>query len=218
MVEYLLCHTYPDPWPWLINHACKPRLLGYRGTQRWTKARPLTIALSLTLSLSIYIYIYMYVCIYIYIYYVLIDIYIYIYLYMHIYIYIYIYIGVITFRHLRSSDVRTARYQSGLPESTQRGMVVFFVLCAERCYILVSVKKPLLRIRIITLGTISLRNSKSGDGEEFLLLFCRAKAHVKPAAQNLSPPPDSCRQAILCFPMFSYVFFHLGKSWSRGWG
>ena len=24
-----------------------------------------------------------------------------------------------------------------------------------------------------------------------------------PAAQNLSPTPDSCRQAILCFPMFS---------------
>ena len=34
----------------------------------------------------------------------------------------------------------------------------------------------------------------------------------EPAAQNLSPPPDSCRQAILCFPVFSYVFFHLEKS------
>ena len=33
----------------------------------------------------------------------------------------------------------------------------------------------------------------------------------EPAAQNLSPPPASCRQAILCYPVFFCVFFYLGK-------
>ena len=35
-----------------------------------------------------------------------------------------------------------------------------------------------------------------------------------PAANNLSPPPDSCRQAIpiLRYPAFFCVFFHLGES------
>ena len=30
-----------------------------------------------------------------------------------------------------------------------------------------------------TLWTISLKSTKSGTGEEFLLLFCRAEAYVK---------------------------------------
>ena len=38
------------------------------------------------------------------------------------------------------------------------------------------------------------------------------------AAPNLSPPPNSCRRAILCSPVFFCVLFHLEKSRSRGWG
>ena len=39
-------------------------------------------------------------------------------------------------------------------------------------------------------------------------------ANSAPAAENLSPPPSSCRQANLCFPMcFCYVFLCFSSTW-----
>ena len=43
-------------------------------------------------------------------------------------------------------------------------------------------------------------------------------SYPDPAAKNWFPFSDSCRHAILRYPVLFYVFFHLGKSWSRGWG
>ena len=34
------------------------------------------------------------------------------------------------------------------------------------------------------------------------------------SSQNLSPPPSSCRQVFPLSPVFVWVFFYLGKSWS----
>ena len=51
-----------------------------------------------------------------------------------------------------------------------------------------------------------------------LLWHVQGAGSISPAAKNLScPPPDSCRQAILCFPVSFVCFFRLGKAWSRGW-
>ena len=52
------------------------------------------------------------------------------------------------------------------------------VLPALRRHLPVSVKKVLLRRRIPLQKSVC-KNIKSGAGEEFLLLFCRAKAHGK---------------------------------------
>ena len=63
------------------------------------------------------------------------------------------------------------------PESLSHAMLVGTMLVGG-LGVPVPVKKTPLRRRR-TLGKVSLKNTKSGAGEEFLLLFCRAEARAK---------------------------------------
>ena len=66
-----------------------------------------------------------------------------------------------------------------------------------------SNKKVLPRLRHRD-GNAQGRNAKC---------YFRRHRYYLPAAKNISPPPNSCHQAVLlCFPVFLSVFFHLGKS------
>ena len=51
-----------------------------------------------------------------------------------------------------------------------------------------------------------------GSGRREDVFSAAHRIAMNPAVKNLSPPPNSCRQAVLCFPVLVSVFSHLEKS------
>ena len=126
------------------------------------------------------------ICVYTYMY-IYIYIYVYVYLHTHVHIHTHIHIHIHTHTH---THMHTHTYTCmGHDRRHERGVH--------------PGQEGLLLLGLFLLVVI------------IIIIISSSSSSSVPAAKHISPPPNSCLQANLCFPVF---FFHLRRPWSRGWG